>query len=395
MAGPLDGFRILDLSAVISGPFCTMILADQGADVIKVEPPGHGDFTRAAGNQNGGLSASFLNNNRNKRSISINLKSAQGLAVLKKLAETADVLVQNFRPGVVERMGIGEEVIRAVSPNIIYVSISGFGEVGPFSAKPVYDPIVQALSGLASVQGGSDQQRPRLIRTILPDKLTAVTAAQAVTAALLARERNGKGQHVRLSMLDSVLAFLWSSDMGGQTYVGRSVSQQRAASFIDLIYQTKDGHMSVAVMKNQQWEALCKAFDKPEWLVDERFASTELRDLNIDARLDLIQSVLATRTTDDWMVILEQAGVPCAPVLTRTELLEHPQIKAGSIIVEHEHPQAGILRQTRNAARFDQTPPEYRHGAPLLAAHTDEVLAEVGYSAGDIADLKAGDIVGG
>ncbi len=395
MPGPLHGFRILDLSAVISGPFATMILADQGADVIKVEPRGHGDFTRSAGNKSASLSASFLNNNRNKLSITVDLKTPEGVAVVKRLAATCDVMVQNFRPGVVERMGIGEAEIRDAAPNIIYVSISGFGENGPFAGKPVYDPIVQALSGLASVQGGSDQQRPRLVRTILPDKLTAVTASQAITAALLARERSGQGQHVRLSMLDSVLAFLWSSDMGGQTYIGKSVSQQRAASFIDLIYQTKDSHMSVAVMTNQQWRALTKALGKPEWLEDERFATTELRDLNIDARLDLIQTELLARTTGEWLEILETAGVPAAPVLTRNELIEHPQIEAAGIVVENHHEQAGLLRQTRNAARFDKTVPEYRSGAPVLGAHTDEILEQAGFGDAEIAGLRAREIVGG
>ena len=313
MPGPLHGYRILDLSAVISGPYGTMILADQGADVIKVEPPGIGDFTRTAGNKSGGMSASFLNNNRNKRSIVVNLRHPDGVAVVKRIATTCDVLVQNFRPGVVDRLGVGEAAIRAVAPSIIYVSITGFGETGPFSQKPVYDPIVQALSGLASVQGGSDAERPRLVRTILPDKLTAITSAQAITAALLARSRTGIGQHVRLSMIDAVVAFLWSSDMGAQTYIGREVSQQRAASFIDLIYETSDGYMSVAVMTNVQWAALTGALKRSEWLEDPRFATPELRDLNINDRLALIQSVLVTRATAEWMRLLDEAGVPCAP----------------------------------------------------------------------------------
>ena len=389
MPGPLHGYRILDLSAVISGPYGTMILADQGADVIKVEPPS-GDFTRAAGNRSGGMSASFLNNNRNKRSIVIDLSHPDGAGVVKRLAATCDVMVQNFRPGVVDRLGVGEQAIRAVAPTIIYVSITGFGETGPFAQKPVYDPIVQALSGLASVQGGSDAERPRLVRTILPDKLTAITSAQAITAALLARARTGIGQHVRLSMIDAVVAFLWSSDMGAQTYVGREISQQRAASFIDLIYETSDGFMSVAVMTNPQWAALTQALNRPEWLTDPRFATTELRDLNISDRLALIQSVLITKRTAEWMDILNQAGVPCAPVLTRRDMIHHPQIEAAGITVETDHPQAGRLRQARNAARFSVTKPEHRNGAPTLNQDRDDILQEAGFSAEEIEQLSSG-----
>ena len=394
MPGPLDGYRIIDLTSMISGPFATMMLGDQGADVIKVEIPGRGDHVRAGGNRSGGLPASFLNNNRNKRSATIDLKDERGREVLKRLAASADVFIQNFRPGVVDRMGIDEDAIRTVAPDIVYVSISGFGEAGPYAGKPTYDPIIQAVSGLASVQGGSDQQRPRLIRTILPDKLTAVTAAQAVTAALLARERTGKGQHVRLSMLDAVLAFLWSSDMGGQTYVGKTVSQQRAASFIDLIYETADGHMSVAVMSDREWTGLCRALARPEWLDDERVTTPALRDQNINDRLSLTQEVLKTRPTAAWLTRLEEAGVPCAPVLTRNELLEHPQIQASDILIESDHPDAGRLRQARAAARFSETPTSIRHGAPQLGAHTDDVLAEAGLSATEIAALREAQIVG-
>lgn len=395
MPGPLHGYRVIDLTMMIAGPLATMILADQGADVIKVEPPGRGDQTRAAGNKSGGLSSSFLNNNRNKRSIAIDLKRQEGRDALLRLAAGADVFVQNFRPGVVDRLGIGEAAIRAVAPRIVYVSISGFGETGPYVAKPVFDPIIQAVSGLASIQGGSDKSRPRLVRTIVPDKTTALTAAQAVTAALLARERTGEGQHVRLSMLDSVLAFLWSSDMGGQTYVGREVSAQRAASYIDLIYETKDGHMSVSVMSDGQWATLARVAEKPEWLDDPRFKTMELRDLNIDDRLALIQSVLETRSTAEWLALLEPAGVPCAPVLTRGEVIAHPQTAANGILVETDHPVAGRLRQTRAAARFAGTPAEHRFGAPTLGQHTAEILREAGLDEVEIASLREAGAVGG
>ena len=393
--GPLHGFQIIDLTTMISGPFATMMLGDQGAEVIKVEVPGRGDHVRAGAHRSGGLAANFLNNNRNKRSIALDLKSSEGREVLLRLAAGADVFVQNFRPGVVERLGVGEADIRAVRPDIVYVSLNGFGESGPYAAKPVYDPIIQAVSGLASVQGGSDDKPPRLVRTIVPDKVTAVTAAQAITAALLARARSGEGQHVRLSMLDAVMAFLWSSDMGGQTFIDKPVSAQRAASFIDLIYATSDGYISVAVMSNREWLALTRALERPEWLEDERFATPALRDQNINERLALIQEVLKTRSSADWLVRLEEAGVPCAPALTRNELIEHEQVLASDILVTSEHPKAGRLRQARPAARFDKTPAGIRHGAPLLGEHSDEILAEAGLSAEEIAALRDAGVVDG
>lgn len=380
MPGPLDGIRVLDLSTVISGPYATMILADQGADVIKVEGVTNPDHARGAGHGENEFTATFLNNNRNKRSITLDLKSDDGKAVLLKLAATADVFVQNFRPGVVERLGIGEDDIRKVKPDIIYASISGFGEKGPWSHKPVYDPIVQALSGLTTIQGGSDEARPRLVRTIVPDKLTGMTMAQAISSALVARARTGEGQHVRVSMLDAVISFLWSSDMGGQTFVGKEVSVQRAATFIDLIYETRTSYISVSAMTNKQWQALCDALGHPEWKDDERFKTPALRDRNANERLEMTQQALTTRTAEEWLDILESAGVPCAPVLTRSQMIEHPQVQASELIVETDHPHAGRLRQTRPAARFSRTTPEIRIGAPRHGEHNAELLSEVGVS---------------
>jgi crotonobetainyl-CoA:carnitine CoA-transferase CaiB-like acyl-CoA transferase len=321
------------------------------------------------------------------------LKTPQGVDLLKRLSASADVLVQNFRPGVVERLGIDEAASRKVAPNIIYVSISGFGEQGPYAHKPVYDPIVQAFSSLTTVQAGADDRRPRLIRTVLPDKLTAVTAAQAIAAALVGRLRTGKGQHVRLAMLDAVLAFLWASDMGAQTYVGEEVSQRTAASFIDLIYETKDGFMTVAVMTNKEWLALSRALERPQWLEDERFRTPALRDHNIDARLELTQEVLKMRTTEEWLERLEAAGVPCAPVLTRGQVIAHPQILASGILLESEHPSAGRLRQTRTAARFE-APMLIRRGAPRLGEHSREILAELGLADATIEALRRQRIIG-
>jgi crotonobetainyl-CoA:carnitine CoA-transferase CaiB-like acyl-CoA transferase len=394
MTGPLNGYRIVDVTSMVSGPSATMLLADQGADVIKVENPNGGDHTRASSNQRAGVSANFLNNNRNKRSVALNLKDPRGVDALMKLVETADVFIQNFRPGVVDRMGIGEDAVRAVAPNIVYVSISGFGERGDYSHKPVYDPLIQAISGLATVQAGSDQERPRLVRTILPDKLTGIVAAQAISAALLARERSGEGQHIRLSMLETIMSFLWGSDMGSQTFVGLDIPQQNAASFIDLIYETSDGHISVAVQTNREWIALTQALETPEWLEDERFKTPALRQRNIDDRLTMTQDVLRTNSTAYWLDRLEQADVPSAPVLTRGEAIHHPQITDNEIVVEYDHPRAGRLRQARPAARFSKTPAGLHRSAPLLGEHTRDALADLGYSDADIDALLADGVAG-
>lgn len=388
MSGPLHGIRVIDLTAMISGPLATMMLGDQGAEIIKVENPDGGDHTRASANRRGGMSASFLNNNRNKQSVVLDLKTDAGRSALFRLVSGADVFVQNFRPGVADRMGLGEAAIRAVAPAIIYVSISGFGEEGPYASKPVYDPLVQAVSGLATVQAGSDQERPRLVRTILPDKLTGIVAAQAITAALLSRARTGEGQHVRLSMLEAVIAFLWSSDMGSQTFVGGDLPQQEAASFTDLIYETADKPISVAVQSDREWKALTLALEQPGWLQDARFQTPALRQRHINERLALTQDVLCTRTATEWLDVLTRAGVPCAPVLTRTETLSDPQVQANGIVIEVEHPTAGRIRQGRPAARFSATPQAIRVAAPLYGEHTQSALLAAGLTQAEVEDLR-------
>ena len=395
MSGPLDGIRVIDLTSMISGPLCTAMLGDQGADVIKVENPGGGDHTRAGANRRGGFSASFLHNNRNKRSVVLDLKSEAGRAAMLAIAEGADVFVQNFRPGVAERIGVGEEAIRAVAPDVIYVSISGFGEEGPYAQKPVYDPLVQGVSGLASVQAGSDGRRPQLVRTIVPDKLSGIVAAQAIAAALFARTRTGEGQHIRLSMLDAVVAFLWASDMGSQTFVeGDAIPQQDAASFADLIYDTADTPISVAVQSNREWQALARALGHPEWLDDPRFATVELRQRHINERLALTQEGLRDLPATEALAALTKAGVPCAPVLTRTQTLDNPQVVANGIVVETTHPTAGRIREARPAARFSGTPQALRRPAPAYGGNTDEILREAGLQDAEIEALRRDGAVG-
>ncbi|MEM7280970.1 MAG: CoA transferase [Pseudomonadota bacterium] len=387
MPGPLSGYKIIDLTTMISGPLATMILADQGAEVIKVEIPNGGDFSRHVATRRGGFSASFLNNNRNKRSISLDLKTEQGVEILTRLIETADVLVQNFRPGVADRMGIGYEAMADINPGLVYMSISGFGFNGPYAGKRVFDPLIQSLSGLTTVQAGSDEHRPRLVRTILPDKLTGFTAAQAICASLLARHKSGRGEEIRLSMLDTVLHFLWSSDMGGHTFVGDELESEVAQSFIDLIYETKDSYMSVAIMRHTEWVALAKAVNRPEWLEDERFQDTAGLEIHKNERLALTQEALKQGTTAEWLEKLQVSDVPCAPVLARREVIRHAQVKANEILIEVEHPQAGRLRQTRTPAVFSSNKAEQSRPAPGFAEHTKELLSELGLEHSEIDEL--------
>jgi len=394
MGGPYAGIRIVDLTSMLSGPWATTILGDQGADVIKVEVPGSGDHVRSLGNQRAGMSAMFLNINRNKRSITIDLKMEEGRQVLFDLVRNADVVVQNFRPGVVERLGVGYDDISAINPGIVYLSLSGFGEKGPWVDKPVYDPVIQAVSGLTTIQAGSDTERPRLVRTVLPDKFSAMCAAQAMGAALFHRQRTGKGQHVRLSMLDAVLSFLWASDFGGQTYPDLNVDNNAAASFIDLIYQTKDGYMTVSTMSNKEWQAFCSAVGDEALAKDPRFLTPKLRDKNVNERLQAIQAHLLDYTTEKNLERLEAKGVPCAPALTRNEVIDHPQVKAMGTIFESEHHAAGRLRQVRNAARFETSPAVHRHGAPLLGQHCREILIQAGYDDDRIRALGEKGVVG-
>ena len=392
--GPLTGIRIIDLTSMISGPVATMMLADQGADVIKVEALS-GDLVRGAGPNRSGITSTFISSNRSKRALSVDLKTDEGTEILSKLIKTADVLVQNFRPGTLARMGFGEQAVRALRQDIIYVSISGFGEQGPYAHQRVYDPVIQALSGLASIQAEGETGRPKMIRTIIPDKTTALTAAQAITAALFARERSGEGQHIRLAMLDTMVAYLWPEGMAGFTLVGREVKAARAQLSPDLIFQTTDGYITAGAMSNKEWQGMCKALGHLEWLEDERFKTVNDRAVNATERLNLTAQVLATDSCAHWLELLDAEGVPCAPVLSREEVIEHDQIKANDLIHEYDHPVAGRIRQPRPAAQFDKTPSAMHRHAPILGEHNSEILLELGYPADEIEALQQQGVLGG
>ncbi len=374
MPGPLVGIRVLDLTSVVSGPLSTMFLADQGADVIKIEPLG-GDITRHSRQSvsaSGEFSALFVSTNRGKRSLSLDLKRPEAVMIMRKLAARADVLIQNFRPGTMERLGLGEPALRAFNPRLIYVSISGVGESGPYAGKRVYDPIIQGLSGFADVQSEPKTRRPQMIRTIVADKTTAIFAAQAVCAALYARERTGEGQHIRLAMLDTMIAYL---------------------SRPDLIFETADGYITVGTISDSEWQGFCAASERSGLAEDPRFNTPGGRAVNATERILLMAEIIKERPTAEWLQRLDANDVPSAPVLRRSEVIANEQVLARELIAEFDHPDIGLVRQPKPAARFDRTPAAIRGPAPRIGEHSAIILAELGLETAEIERLAAEKIV--
>jgi crotonobetainyl-CoA:carnitine CoA-transferase CaiB-like acyl-CoA transferase len=395
MPGPLAGINVLDLTSVVSGPLATMFLADQGADVIKVEPLG-GDITRRSRQSvsgSGEFSALFVSTNRGKRSLSLDLKRPEAAKIMRKLAAGADVLAQNFRPGTMERLGLGEATLRATNPRLIYVSISGVGESGPYAGKRVYDPIIQGLSGFADIQSDPKTRRPRMIRTIVADKTTAIFAAQAVTAALFARERTGEGQHIRLAMLDTMISYLWPEAMTQYTVVGREATTADPVSRPDLIFETTDGYITVGTISDSEWRGFCAAAERPDLAEDPRFNTPGGRAINATERILLMAEIIKDHSTADWLQRLDANDAPAAPVLRRSEVIANEQVLARELIAEFEHPDIGLVRQPKPAARFDRTPAEIRGPAPRIGEHTAIILAELGLAAVEIEQFAAEKIV--
>jgi crotonobetainyl-CoA:carnitine CoA-transferase CaiB-like acyl-CoA transferase len=362
-----------------------MMLADQGADVIKIESPA-GDLMRRFAFGRKGMSASFLSCNRNKRSLAIDM--TEGLQIVKKLTGTADVLMHNFRPGAAERVGVGEDAVRAIRPDIIYVSISGFGESGPYANQRAYDPVIQALSGLAELQRDRDTGRPRMVRTIIADYTTALTAAQAITAALFAKERSGGGQHVRIAMLDSMISYLWPEAMPSLTFIGEEQDPSDGEVGPDLIFATQDRYITAGALSDAEWAGMCRALEREDLIDDPRFKTARDRAINAVERREITTAEMEKWTAQEILVRLLANDVPSAPVLSRFELLSDPQVRASQVLEEYESDDFGKVRQPRPAACLDRTPSAIRKLAPMLGADNESILRELGYGVEDLERLK-------
>ena len=389
--GPLSGIRVIDLSAVVSGPFGTSILADQGADVIVVEQAGSPDIVRSAGplaESAQGVSAFFAAMNRNKRSIALDLKAERGKMLLKGLVAVADVVVQNFRPGALERLGMGWDVLSEINPQLIMCSVSGFGTDGPYSHRPAFDPIVQAVAGYPMVQADDDGV-PHLMATIVCDKVTSLNVAQSVCAALVGRAHGAGGQHIELAMVDASVHFLWPAAMWNYTYLDHETDMPDLSTIYKL-FATSDGYAMVyPVATEAHWQGMCSALGRDDLASDPRFGDLQGRGLYGGDGNDELERETAKLTTTQLVALMDKADVPVAPVNTREAMIVDPQVQHRGLIVESVHPTAGRVRSARPPARFSATPSGAARPAPTFGQHTNEVLSEVlGLDTQELSELR-------
>ncbi len=381
MAGPLQGVRVIDVSEVISGPLVSLILADQGADVVKVEPPKYGEESRQLANYRAGISALYVNCNHGKRSIGINLKSERGLELFYELARDADVVVQNWRPGAAERLRIGEADLREINPRLIYASILGFGSDGPYADRRGYDPIFQSLTGYVAAQLNPEVPIPDLVRNAVVDKATSYALAQGITAALFARERGAPGQHVKISMLDAGLCFFWPDGMLKHTLIGGDVLNPVTPGERYQLTRTADGQIVMWAGTADQMQGALRASGN-EALADtpRQQGKAMIEKDSMIERARAINEGFAQMPTDEAYRRLVENEVPAAPVLNQAEVLVDPQITHNGCVIEAEHPVYGRYRRVKPAVSFSVTEAAAAATPALYGEHSDEILAELGKS---------------
>lgn len=377
--GSLDGVRVLDLSRILAGPYATRILADHGADVIKVEQPGRGDDTRHFGPPFiQGESAYFLSINSDKRSVAVDLKRPEGLALVRDMALRADVVVENFRPGTAARLGLGAETLRAANPRLVYCSVSGFGQSGPWRDKPGYDLAVQGLSGLQSITGAPDGP-PTKVGTSIADLVSGLYAAQGILLALYRRERTGEGEVVDVAMLDAVVSLL--TYQAGRYFCDGAVPARAGNRHPSIVpYETfaaRDGHLNLAVGNDKIWRTFCACIGRPDLPADPRFATNPSRVAHRDALAETLQDVFLSDTVEHWVGKLQAAGVPCGAIHDVGQALEHEVVAARDMVVSLQHPTAGLIRTTGVPVKLQNAPGAVRRPPPLLGQHTREVLTEL------------------
>jgi crotonobetainyl-CoA:carnitine CoA-transferase CaiB-like acyl-CoA transferase len=388
---PLDGFRILDLTRFLSGPYCTMVLAELGADVIKIEQPVTGDDSRRMAPKVNGESYPFAMPNRSKRSISLDLKTDRGREIMLELVRDADVVIENFRPGVVKRLGIDYQALRAVRADVIYCSISGFGQTGPYKSRPGFDIMAQGTVGFLRMTGTPDGQ-PAKVGVAINDLAAGATAIYSILGAHLLRQRTGEGQYIDISLVDAALAWtVWESGaFFGAGEVPQATGTRHRRSTPYQAYRTSDGYVTIGAANDRLWKRLVtEVLDRPGWLEDPRFLTLPDRMTHIDELEREIEAITSTRTTGEWIEVLDRAGVPGGQVLTYDQTLSDPHVLARDMVVELEHPIIGPMRTIGPAAKFSDLDFAVRGPAPWLGQHTAEVLAESGLSQESIDQLFA------
>ena len=392
---PLSGVRVIDVTQIMAGPFCTMLLGDMGADVIKIEKPDGGDDIRRSGPPFvAGDSAAFLNIGRNKRSVVIDIKTPEGSNIVRRLARTADIFVQNLRPGRIEGFGLGYDDLRAFNPSIVYATITGYGRTGPYKDKPGFDLMAQGMSGIMGVTGHLGQP-PVKVSVPITDLNAGLFTAFGVLAAYVNRLKTGTGQHVDSSLLEAGVAYtFWESAIYFAT--GSPPGPNGSAHQLSAPYQalpTSDGYLTIGGATQSNWERLCRAVGREELLSDPRFTANADRMANRAALERTLSETFMTRTTAQWLGVLDRAGVPCGPINDMSQVYADPQVIARDMVVDIDHPTAGAIRNVGIPVKFSETPGTVRRPPPRLGEHTHEVLVEFGYTADEIAALERGGII--